>query len=33
MFDHPTIVELARHIERKLITQIRGPEAQPAFRT
>jgi hypothetical protein len=35
MFDHPTIVELARHIERKLMTQIRGPEAQAAaaFRT
>jgi acyl-CoA synthetase (AMP-forming)/AMP-acid ligase II len=30
MFDHPTIVKLARHIESKLPTRIRVPEVQVA---
>jgi acyl-CoA synthetase (AMP-forming)/AMP-acid ligase II len=32
MFDHPTIAELARHLEHKLLTRFRGPEAQIAIR-
>ena len=32
MFDHPTIVKLARHIESKLPTRIRVPEVQAAVR-
>jgi acyl-CoA synthetase (AMP-forming)/AMP-acid ligase II len=28
IFDHPTIAKLAKHIEHKLMTQIRGPESQ-----
>jgi acyl-CoA synthetase (AMP-forming)/AMP-acid ligase II/aryl carrier-like protein len=31
MFDHPTIAKLAQHLEHKLLTQIRGPEAQVAI--
>jgi acyl-CoA synthetase (AMP-forming)/AMP-acid ligase II len=31
MFDHPTIVKLAKHIERKLATHVREPEAQVAM--
>jgi acyl-CoA synthetase (AMP-forming)/AMP-acid ligase II/aryl carrier-like protein len=31
MFDHPTIAKLAKHLEHKLLTQIRGPEAQVAI--
>ena len=30
MFDHPTIVELAKHIERKLLTPVCTPDAQGA---
>jgi hypothetical protein len=26
-FDHPTIVKLAKHIERKLMTYVRRPDA------
>jgi aryl carrier-like protein len=31
MFDHPTIVELAKHIEHKLLTQVCAPDAQGAI--
>jgi acyl-CoA synthetase (AMP-forming)/AMP-acid ligase II/aryl carrier-like protein len=31
MFDHPTIAKLAKHLEHKLLTQIRSPEAQVAI--
>jgi acyl carrier protein len=31
IFDHPTISKLAKHIERKLITHVRGTEAQAAI--
>jgi hypothetical protein len=30
MFDHPTIVKLAKHIEHKLATHVRGPGVQVA---
>jgi acyl-CoA synthetase (AMP-forming)/AMP-acid ligase II len=30
MFDHPTIVKLAKHIEHKLAAHVRGPGAQAA---
>jgi acyl-CoA synthetase (AMP-forming)/AMP-acid ligase II len=31
MFDHPTIVKLAKHIERKLATRVREPEPRVAM--
>jgi len=31
MFDHPTIVRLAKHLEHKLLTQVRRPEAPAAL--
>jgi acyl-CoA synthetase (AMP-forming)/AMP-acid ligase II len=31
IFDHPTIAKLAKHIERKLMTHVRGTEAQAAI--
>jgi acyl-CoA synthetase (AMP-forming)/AMP-acid ligase II/aryl carrier-like protein len=31
MFDHPTIAELAKHLEHKLLTRIRGPDVQVAI--
>jgi acyl-CoA synthetase (AMP-forming)/AMP-acid ligase II len=31
VFDHPTIVKLARHLEHKLLTQVRRSEAQVAI--
>jgi hypothetical protein len=31
MFDHPTIVKLAKHIERKLATHVREPRPHVAM--
>jgi acyl-CoA synthetase (AMP-forming)/AMP-acid ligase II len=31
IFDHPTIVELAKHMERKLLTQVCAPDARGAI--